>query len=410
MSIGPTDIGPNKSPLAQATPIGDGSTVLGITVEGVPDSYLFESSIESVVCVESLLTPSLHTTVQVQDPIYYAPDGQVKDLNRFKGKKLSCVLYKKDMDAELAFEQIVYRIDNRKMMNMQLETYAMNAIDSTALTNAMNRVAKQWVCTSPSDIVSEVLSGVGATNVNIENAAPRRNYSATNIHPYQVVAQQAEAALANGDDPSFVHFMTYENGTGTHNFRSIANMAKAGVVANYVWNEKGSTGAGFANPWSIMSYEFPCDFDLLSDLMNGVGGNSSSIIENLQNGILSLFGNQLKAFGIGAGLTKYGMTDSGSSEGCDVSVEKYLHLRQARMSLLEQDKIALRMTVPFNPNLHAGSVVNAAFYSKDKTTKGDLEYGSGDYLICSLSHTYKAGGFATTTLDCVSETVADAVL
>jgi len=384
---------------------GDGSTVLFMHVDGVPESYLYESSIASVTCVESLLTPSIHTTVELQDPIYFAPDNKVKDLNLFKGKTLSFNLYKKDLDKELLVKQTIYRIDNRKMMNMQMETYTMHAIDVDALSNAKSRVAKQWVCTTPTAVVTEVLNGIGAAHTHTENSVPTRNYSATNIHPYQVVAEQAEVALTNGTDPSFVHFMTFENTTGTHHFRSLADMAKGGPVAYYVWNEKGTNEAGFANPWSIMSFEFPCDFDLLSDLLNGVG-NSSGIIENIQNGILSLFGGQQRTTGIGAGLTKYALTDSGSSEGCDVSVEKYLHLRQARMSLLEQDKIGLRMTVPFNPDLHAGTVINAMFISKDEITKGQPEYGSGDYLICSLSHNYKAGGFGTTTIDCVSETVA----
>jgi len=395
---------PPNRPILQ-TSMGDGSTILAINVEGVPESYLFESSIASITCVESLLTPSIHTTVEVQDSIYFAPDNKVKDLNLFKGKKLTFNLYKKDRDKELVVEQTIYRIDNRKLMNMQIESYGMNAIDGDALVNAKNRVAKQWVCKTPTDVVKEVLGGIGAKNVQIENSVPTRNYSATNIHPYQVISEQAEVALTNGTDPSFVHFMTFENTTGTHHFKSLASMAKAGPVAYYVWNEKGSHEGGFSNPWSIMSFEFPCDFDFLSDILNGVG-NSSGIVENIQNGMLSQFGSQQRTTGIGAGLTKYALTDMGSSEGCDVSVEKYLHLRQARMSLLEQDKIGLRMTVPFNPDLHAGQVISAKFLSKEEVTKGQPEYGSGEYLICSLSHSYKAGGFGTTTLDCVSETVA----
>jgi hypothetical protein len=398
---------PAARPLSKAA--GDGSTVLSIHVEGVPDSYLFESSIASVTCVESLLTPSIHTTVEVQDSIYYAPDNKVKDLNLFKGKTLTFNLYKKDLDKELVVSQTIYRIDNRKLMNMQIETYGMHAIDVDALSNAKNRVAKQWVCQTPNAVVREILGGIGAKNFDIENSVPARNYSATNIHPYQVISEQAEVALTNGIDPSFIHFMTFENTTGTHYFKSLSTMAKAGPAAYYIWNEKGSQEGGFSNPWSIMSFEFPCDFDLLSDILNGVG-NSSGIVENLQNGMISQFGSQQRTTGIGAGSTKYALTDMGSSESCDVAVEKYLHLRQARMSLLEQDKIGLRMTVPFNPDLHAGMVVNALFVSKEEATKGQPEYGSGDYLICSLSHSYKAGGFGTTTIDCVSETVASGEL
>lgn len=393
------------APPIPKTDLGDGSTILAISIEGVPDSYMYESSIVSVTLVESLLTPSIHTTVEIQDSIYWAPEGSVKDLNIFKGKTLNLNLYKKDIDAELISSQIIYRIDNRKLMNMQIETYNMHAVDSGALINSKNRVAKQWVGKSPTAVVTEILDGIGAKYNPLETSTPPRNYSATNIHPYQVISEQAEVSIANGVDPSFIHFMTFENVTGTHNFKSLANMARKGPMAEYIWNEKGTNEAGFANPWSIMSFEFPCDFDLLSDLMNGVG-NSSSIIENIQTGAISQFGSQQRTTGIGAGLSVYALSDLGSSDGFNVNVEKYLHLRRARMSLLEQDKIGLRMTVPFNPNLHAGNVIKASFLSKDEQTLGQPEYGSGEYLICSLSHSYKAGGFGTTTVDCVSETVA----
>ncbi len=395
-------------PVNRNSPV-DPSTMLFMTVEGVPDTYLMDSSIASVTLVESLLTPSIHTTVEVQDSVYWAPDGTPKNLDKFKGKTLNFNLTKTSMNKGLDVQQVIYRIDSRKLLNMQIETYFIHAIDNDALMNASGRMAKAWVCQTPSSVVGEALACVGAKNPNIETSDPRRNYNATNIYPYQVISEQAEVALANGNDPSFVHFMTFENTTGRHNFRSLARMAAQGPIAKYTWNEKGSNEGGFSNQYSIMSYEFPCDFDMLSDLMNGVG-NSSGIVENIQNGKLSIFGSTQTKCGLGAGLTKYALSDSGSSDGCDVAVEKYLHLRQARMSLLEQDKIGLRITVPFNPILHVGNVISVEFLSKDSLALGKPEYGTGEYLICSLSHNYKAGGFGTTTLDCVSETVASGVL
>jgi hypothetical protein len=63
------------------------------------------------------------------------------------------------------------------------------------------------------------------------------------------------------------------------------------------------------------------------------------------------------------------------------------------------------MTVPWNPMLHAGKVVRVKLFNREKI--GVYNYGSGDYLISSLVHTIKRGGMATTTLDCVSETVGN---
>jgi hypothetical protein len=54
-------------------------------------------------------------------------------------------------------------------------------------------------------VVSDVLVNcAGAINPDIEPSLPARDYIAENIHPFQVVNQQAEVALAGGNDPSFL--------------------------------------------------------------------------------------------------------------------------------------------------------------------------------------------------------------
>jgi hypothetical protein len=58
------------------------------------------------------------------------------------------------------------------------------------------------------------------------------------------------------------------------------------------------------------------------------------------------------------------------------------------------------MVVPWNPNLHAGKIVSFEWKNKN----GGLVYGSGDYLISSLTHKVLLGGFSTTTVDCITNT------
>ena len=59
--------------------------------------------------------------------------------------------------------------------------------------------------------------------------------------------------------------------------------------------------------------------------------------------------------------------------------------------------------MPWNPILHAGEVIRFEIYNKEKD--GIPLYGTGDYLIVNLVHTIKYGGYAVTTIDCVSRTV-----
>ena len=169
---------------------------------------------------------------------------------------------------------------------------------------------------------------------------------------------------------------------------------------------------GYADPFRAINFSFPCDFDYLSDLLNGVderGMNINSLItQNLSIlGIQGLGGaaNIFQGDCYKGGNVKQSFTNKGSGEdyGCQSDVESHLLKRQARMALLDRDKISLRMVVPWNPLLHVGKVIT--FNWKNKLDTREDVYGSGDYLITGLSHVIKFGGFSTTAIDCVSKTV-----
>jgi hypothetical protein len=159
--------------------------------------------------------------------------------------------------------------------------------------------------------------------------------------------------------------MTYDHvkGVGKHHFRSLKSLTAASPKITYYYDEVGSN-KGYGYPYSIMSHQFPCDFDLLSDILNGLGpdgGNiSSAIIFNPLIKQFSMFGNSAVGCGVGSGILKAAMTNFKTAQqqnACPDYSQFYVHKRQARMGLLNQDKIALRMSVPWNPNLHVGDVI-----------------------------------------------------
>ena len=106
---------------------------------------------------------------------------------------------------------------------------------------------------------------------------------------------------------------------------------------------------------------------------------------------------------------KEAMSNSDSAknrDSCNLDVETHLVKRQARMSLLERDKIALRIVVPWNPMMHAGKIITLEWKNKSEDGKEGRDiYGHGDYLILNMTHTIRYGGFSTTTMDCVAQTV-----
>ena len=384
------------------------------TIAGGKAVNLTDFTEYEVMLGESLLTPGLQTSININSYMHSLPP---KDFDQLKNSLVSIKLDRKilgrfGIQTGLEVIQRIYRLENRTMINPNVEAFTLRACDDTMLNDAKATVSKSWKCKKPSEIVEYVLkSCAGAKNLEIDSCGPARDYIAENIHPFQVVAQQLNVSLAEDDDPSFLHYMTYEK-FGTHHYKSLKTLTdvkKNPPIVKYFYSETGAA-SGYGDPRGIITHSFPCDFDLLSDVLNGIDTNgkniNSLIVFNPVNKMFSLVGDQTVGCGIGGGVTKMAQTNRGTAENqnsCNSDVEKFLLKRQARMSLLEANKIALRITVPWNPELHAGKVIEIDLRNKEDTSIQN--YGSGKYLILSMFHNIKRGGYAVTTMDCVSTTV-----
>jgi hypothetical protein len=396
----------------------EGDYVRGtIDFPGLPATLFDQVTPKEVILVESLLTPGLQTSVKCHSSLHNLP---VKDLNQFRASNLIMELVKPNLEkwalpTKLNIDQVVYRLSDRKLVNDAVEEFVLHACDQTLLDDAATLVSKMWKCTTPSAVVSEVLSScAGARSLDVESAQPTRDYMAENIHPFQVVNQQAQAALAGGNDPSFLHYMTYQ-ALGTHHFRSLKSLCEGNVEMVYYYDQAGIAGGGYGNPFGLMTHSFPCDFDLLSDVLNGIGPDGKDINTFVSfNPLMRManqFGSKTIGCGIGSGNPKIGMSAAGSESQqnmCPDYSAQYVLKRQARMGMLEQDKIALRITVPWVAHLNVGKVIRMELYNKKDGMIRN--FGSGDYLIHSLTHNIKLGGFSTLTMDCVSQTVGSGIV
>lgn len=383
-----------------------------------PSTLHYDFTVNEITLTESLMSPTLQTRILVQSSKY---PGYVRNLDDWKGTTVSLrvnrpLLEDFGYESELYLENTVISVSERKPLSIALDQYIITAADSTSLLNASKRVSKSWKCTPPHAIVGDVLSScVGAPNIVLEACEPNRTFFAENLYPYQIVAQQADVALAGQNDPSFLHYMTYENITGTHRFESLYGMTRKSPVFSFEQVERGQIDVTWANPNAILKYEFPCDFDSLSDVLNGYDQNgvdqNALLLINPFNGIHSIIGGTNAGCGMGGQATDTAFTNkvSAAAEGnCEIDVEKHKLKRTARLGLLDRDKVAMRLTVGFNPALHAGKMINAQFHNK-QDINGQLsvepDYGTGTYLISGVTHHLKTGGYCTTVIDCISESV-----
>jgi hypothetical protein len=399
---------------------GDANVTLDVDFRSADKGTLEDVTIREVVLGESLLTPGLQTSIVLDSFIH---TSVLKNFDIFKNSGVIVKINKPQLErarlpSSMLVGQQIYRLENRRtptnsayggeQLDDNNEQFTLRACDPSLLYDAKNLVSKSWKCTQPNVIVDEVLrTCAGAQELDIQPSAPARDYIAENIHPFQVVNQQTNVAL-DGDDPSFLHYMTYNenSGVGIHHFRSLKYLCAQPSIAKYHYSQYQT----YKDPNSVMQYSFPCDFDILSDLLNGVDENgndiSSLIVFNPVNKMFSLIGSQTVGCGIGTTVVKYAQTNINTAQNqnsCNFGVEKYRLKRQARMGLLEKDKIALRITVPWNPSLHAGKTIDFEILNKSIPNRPPT-YGSGKYLILHMMHIIRRGGYAITKLDCVSET------
>ena len=376
-------------------------------------SETFEDVVaKEVILGESLLTPGLQTAVTIQS---YAYSNPIKVWGNYKGKTLELNMTRNSTGENMYTTQTVYRIDNRELDTNtgSTESLTLHACDPSLLQDARSVVSKSWKCTTPSEIVKNVLqSCANVQDVSqIDSAGPARDYIAENIHPFQVVSQQSNVALYNGNDPSFLHYMRYDDGNGgwvpTHFFRALKKLEGGSPKFTFAASE--GANLDYANGGAALSFSFPCDFDALTDILNGVDidgsfiNTVSTINPMTQDG--SLYGGSGSGgCGIGQGNHKTAITNSGTAQqqnSCEMSVEQYMLLRQARMSLLDKDKTALRLTVPWNPNVHVGDMIGFNWTGKNRSIDIPL-YGQGAYLVVALKHNIQLGGYGTTTMDCIT--------
>jgi hypothetical protein len=156
---------------------------------------------------------------------------------------------------------------------------------------------------------------------------------------------------------------------------------------------------------TAVSFSFPCDYDVLSDVLNGIncGGKYINDVKtfNLSDGS---FSSAMGALSTAGNIFK-SITNAGTAKqqnACETNVEKYLLKRQARMGLLDRNKIALRITIPWSPWLHVGQLIHFHWYNRyDPSFE---QYGSGKYMILHLTHNIQYGGYAVTNLDCIANT------
>lgn len=234
---------------------------------------LAELSLLEIYIQESLLSPMPSMTIKVMDTTQLIKNLFYWKVNKGQPPKVKINLINPYIDGKkgiLIDNLRIYRLDNRRLINYNAEEFNIHMVHDTAFNNMTGRMSHHYKKTELSKVVEDAMLSIGLSgSSDIEKTDLIRNYVSNNQHPYQVIAEIADMAM-KGNRAPFLHYMTFENVIGKQYFKSLNTLVvKNKVTGTYKFNEAGRNKQ-LIDPYNIMSYEFPCDFDTLLDMSQGI--------------------------------------------------------------------------------------------------------------------------------------------
>lgn len=377
----------------------------------VTDDNLFkEFSVQEVYMQESILSPQLHMQINVQAASGYPKNFYNYKLNGGQPVTVQGTIVNPTYNMSMNFSNmILYRIGNRKPFNTYTEEFTISCCHNTTITNQLKRMTKIYKDVNYASVVQDAFNSAGATG-RVGQTDSKGNYSSDNKHPFQVISDMSSLAM-KGKTVPFVHYMTFENG-GTHYWQAVTDMLSQGSAGRTFGTRARGRTATMSDPNSILTHEFPCDFDTLLEAVHGIPPTQSDYA-NLKPSILSInpltgqvfmvdgraHGNPATQ-GMGGAATGSILNNLNNRGDTSSGGEKNTHQRTPLMAFLQRENIAIKILVPLAPELHIGGHINVQILGLAEGQQGQL-FGSGTYMIAHLTHNIKFGAYATTSLECI---------
>ena len=345
----------------------------------------------------------------------------------------------------------VYKVGKRVIGdNNDYEVFSLNFCSEEFLLSEQYRISKSFQGQQISDIITTILKdfvkvGTGNTKkINIEKTIGVYDFVLPNKKIFETInwlATYAQPATGKiGADMLF-----YETSKGYY-FSSLQTLYAGPVYTSYKFDPKNITNDMNQKVTNASDFEVLEFFDTLSGTTNGTFANKVISLDILQRKVnktdgvfnyLTFFNNSNKLNKnpitnnyknrLGGTITGNAPTTPGLEMGTlrmatgnsqqkknpylsqnpdkvanDIMIEKYLPNRVAQLALSNYTKI--KITVPGDPNLIVGRVVNFSTYqvsptswqqSKDNATRKPDPYYSGKYLVTAVRHIIQNKSYIT---------------
>lgn len=335
----------------------------------------------------------------------------------------------------------VYKIDKRKPEgNQNTESYCLYFCSDEMLLSEQYKVSKSYKNGAIVDDIKDVLTTylkVPVTKLSIfEQTYGTYDLIIPNIKPFDAINFLASYARPVADNTG-ADMIFFEDKTG-FNFRSIQTLIQQSPYVNYSYEPKNYTQDTNKKVFTVLTYEIMDSFDTLQGLNSGVFANRLLSIDPLLRRYMTTDFNYATYAAQEASLNKYPvinnmknrrddmLTDSAEAfyrmtftnynqyesplikanpdaAGRDVFAATFMTHRTAQLNLVNYTRV--KISVPGDPGLTVGKVVNFSLLSKNPTNKSADSFYSGNYLITALKHL-----FTTTEYKSVVELAKDSTV
>lgn len=287
------------------------------------------------------------------------------------------------------------------------ETVIVNLASEFGIKNRGVTVYKKYynnISNSVSTILTSEL-GVPSTRTIIDSCQNSCAFTGSGKNPFDLINSLCPRAIPTSGGPGFLF---WENQDG-FNFRAIDNLISSSPVQTYrYYGIAKSSFNNDDNDYRILTYTVTKNQNILDALAAGVYRTKNvffnpydftydEVYLSLSDSGLNTLGNDIEypedfdSYGSFTRTNHFILNTGNMEVGISTTLNndpKQYHAKAImRYNLLMVQVI--NMTVPFNPNLKAGNIINCEFekISTDNKNEGSIdESQSGKYMIANLCH------------------------
>ena len=341
----------------------------------------------------------------------------------------------------------VYKIGKRVTSDSNnYEVYVLNFISEEFLISEQNRLSKSYPGQQIDFIINDILTTYIQTskNVTIDPTLGTYNFVLPNKKLFETINWLSTYALPDGQEGADMLF--FENSTG-YFLKSLQNLFSQSAYQTYKYDPKNIDETDMNQRLTnALEFEVLDFFDTLAATTNGTFANkvitidpllrqvnrvdgifdysqyagamlNGSALTNITNGYQNRLGqtmyetNRDVPSGLEVGALRLASSNASEKKNSyveqnpdavsnDIYIEKYVPNRVAQLGLANYMRI--KLTVPGDPNLCAGQVVNFNTYAIDpvsftqtgsNSTRQLDPFYSGKYLVSAVRHAVKNNAY-----------------